>query len=141
MIKELQAELQAARSQNSVPGSPTRGMTSGRLKSPGSPYLRSGRDSGVSQQPRIPYAAVDPKDPIDSRLEEFYNSTGSQVSFKRINRGFYKFGETLVELDIVNLKLMARTEDGWNRGKWSPVEKFLAVYENIERDRLEREGQ
>ena len=29
---------------------------------------------------------------------------------KRINRGFYRFGDTITELDIVNHKLMARTE-------------------------------
>ena len=31
--------------------------------------------SGVAQQPAIPYAVVDCKDPVDVRLEEFYNST------------------------------------------------------------------
>ena len=29
----------------------------------------------------------------------------------RINRGFYRFGETIAELNIVNHKLMARTEE------------------------------
>ena len=30
----------------------------------------------------------------------------------RINRGFYRFGETILELNIINHKLMARTEAG-----------------------------
>lgn len=28
----------------------------------------------------------------------------------RINRGFYRFGETILELNIINHKLMAKTE-------------------------------
>ena len=73
----------------------------------------------------------------------------------RINRGFYRFGETILELNIINHKLMARTEagrlcgvqerqrdslvgclasdekrqDGWNRSKFGPIEKFLMYYE------------
>mmetsp|Transcript_62368 Transcript_62368/g.122697 ORF Transcript_62368/g.122697 Transcript_62368/m.122697 type:complete len:266 (+) Transcript_62368:172-969(+) len=84
-------------------------------------------------QPAVRYAAADQDDPVDVRLEEFYNSTGSAVPFRRINRGFYRFGQTVTELDIINHKLMARTEDGWNRGKFGPIEKFIAYYENIER--------
>jgi len=89
----------------------------------------------AESQPLVPYEAMDQDDPIDMRLEEFYNSTGSAVQFKRINRGFYRFGETILELDIINHKLMARTEDGWNRSKFGPIEKFLMYYENIEREK------
>eukprot|EP00930_Biecheleria_cincta_P025407 TRINITY_DN18099_c0_g1_i1.p1 TRINITY_DN18099_c0_g1~~TRINITY_DN18099_c0_g1_i1.p1 ORF type:complete len:278 (-),score=51.73 TRINITY_DN18099_c0_g1_i1:61-894(-) len=89
----------------------------------------------AESEPAVPYEAVDQDDPIDMRLQEFYNSTGSAVSFRRINRGFYRFGETIVELSIINHKLMARTEDGWNRSKFGPVEKFLMYYENIEREK------
>merc|ERR1719440_2392676 len=86
-------------------------------------------------KPTIRYVASDQDDPIDVRLEEFYNSTGSAIQFRRINRGFYRFGDSIVELDIINHKLMARTEDGWNRGKFGPIEKFLMYYENIEREK------
>lgn len=89
----------------------------------------------AESEPSSPYEAADQDDPVDMRLEEFYNSTGSAVSFRRINRGFYRFGETIVELNIINHKLMARTEDGWNRSKFGPVEKFLMYYENIEREK------
>eukprot|EP00933_Yihiella_yeosuensis_P033489 TRINITY_DN27194_c0_g1_i2.p1 TRINITY_DN27194_c0_g1~~TRINITY_DN27194_c0_g1_i2.p1 ORF type:complete len:277 (+),score=25.55 TRINITY_DN27194_c0_g1_i2:95-925(+) len=89
----------------------------------------------AESQPLVAYQAVDPDDPIDLRLEEFYNTTGSAIQFKRINRGFYRFGDTILELDIINHKLMARTEDGWNRNKFGPIEKFLMYYENIERER------
>lgn len=89
----------------------------------------------AESEPTQPYEAVDQDDAVDMRLEEFYNSTGSAISFRRINRGFYRFGETIVELNIINHKLMARTEDGWNRSKFGPVEKFLMYYENIEREK------
>jgi len=89
----------------------------------------------TESQPRIPYEAVDQDDPIDMRLEEFYNGTGSAIQFRRINRGFYRFGETILELNIINHKLMAKTEDGWNRSKFGPIEKFLMYYENIEREK------
>ena len=59
----------------------------------------------------------------------------SSTSTRRINKGFYQFGTTSAELDLVNHKLMARTDDGWNRGTFGPVDKFLGVYENIERER------
>merc|ERR1719203_132708 len=83
------------------------------------------------------YMAEQQDDQIDVRLEEFYNTTGSAIQFRRINRGFYKFGDTTCELDIINHKLMARTEDGWNRGKFGPIEKFLMYYENIEREKAD----
>ncbi|CAE7554767.1 unnamed protein product [Symbiodinium sp. CCMP2456] len=98
----------------------------------------SGGFRKVSQsQPAVPYEAIDQEDPIDLRLEEFYNGTGSAIPFQRINRGFYRFGETILELNIINHKLMARTEDGWNRSKFGPIEKFLMYYENIEREKAE----
>uniref|UniRef100_A0A7S1A1F2 Uncharacterized protein n=1 Tax=Noctiluca scintillans TaxID=2966 RepID=A0A7S1A1F2_NOCSC len=81
------------------------------------------------------YSAVDRDDPIDVRLEEFYNASNSLIPFKRINKGFYRFGGATVELRIINHKLMAQTEDGWNRGKFGTVEKFLVHYEPIERQR------
>lgn len=98
--------------------------------------IGSGGFRKVSQsQPFVPYEALDQDDLIDLRLEEFYNGTGSAIPFQRINRGFYRFGETIVELNIINHKLMARTEDGWNRSKFGPIEKFLMYYENIEREK------
>jgi len=86
-------------------------------------------------KPHAEYRAVDQDDVIDVRLEEFYNSTGCAIQFKRINKGFYRFGDSIVELDIISHKLMARTEDGWNRGKFGPIEKFVQFYENIEREK------
>lgn len=129
-IQELQGALQ---SRGRV-GSFGKDGNKGASRSPG----RSG-NSGFRKvndaKPVIRYSASDQDDPIDVRLEEFYNSTGSAIQFRRINRGFYRFGDSIVELDIINHKLMARTEDGWNRGKFGPVEKFLMYYENIEREK------
>merc|ERR1712087_680650 len=98
----------------------------------------SGFQQLTGSQPGERYVAVEPNDQIDVRLEEFYNGTGSKISFHRINHGFYRFGGTTVELDIINHKLMAKTEDeyNWNRNKFGPIEKFLATYENIERERV-----
>jgi hypothetical protein len=130
-IQELQGDIAAAKGHSNHKENHKH---KGQVKSPG----RNG-SSGfrkVSQsKPASRYQAFDPDDPIDVRLEEFYNSTGSAIPFQRINRGFYRFGDTIVEVDIINHKLMARTEDGWNRGKFGPVEKFLMYYENIEREK------
>ena len=37
-----------------------------------------------------------------------------------------------VEMEMVNHKLMARTEDGWNRGKFGPIERFMQYFEPME---------
>lgn len=93
--------------------------------------------SGSANMPQIPYTVVAPTDPIDVQLEATYNQTACAIQFKRINRGFYLFGETKVELDMVNHKLMARTEDGWNRGKFGPIERFMGAFEPMELKRKE----
>lgn len=124
-IQDLRRELA------SKPGKNSNSNSKSRSPGPGGNGFRKVQDS----QPVVRYNARDGSDPIDVRLEEFYNSTGSAIQFRRINRGFYRFGDSTVELDIINHKLMARTEDGWNRGKFGPVEKFLMYYENIEREK------
>mmetsp|Transcript_83233 Transcript_83233/g.222488 ORF Transcript_83233/g.222488 Transcript_83233/m.222488 type:complete len:250 (+) Transcript_83233:3-752(+) len=82
------------------------------------------------------YHATVPTDPTDVRLEEFMSGITCPIRFHRINQGLYRFGATQVELEIVNQKLMARTDDGWNRGKLGPIERFIAQFEPIERDRF-----
>lgn len=110
------------------------GASKSQVRSPG--RTGSGFRKVSESKPVVRYQAADPEhDAIDVRLEEFYNSTGSAIQFRRINRGFYRFGDTIVELDIINHKLMARTEDGWNRGKFGPIDKFMDHYENIEREK------
>lgn len=125
-IRELQQTLASAQ-RASPPKSSARG-----------PPARSGSGfrGNMGGTPINKYQAIDQDDPIDIRLEEFYNTTESAIPFKRINKGFYRFGDSIVELDIMNHKLMARTEDGWNRGKFGPIDKFLGYYENIERERI-----
>jgi len=123
-IKDLQAALQNSK----IGGTSKKGG-----RSPG--RSGSGFRKVTNSKPVIKYSAVDQDDPIDVRLEEFYNSTGSAVQFRRINRAFYRFGDSIVELDIINHKLMAKTEDGWDRGKFGPIEKILMYYENIEREK------
>jgi len=127
-IQDLQAALASAKSG----GGKSMG-NSHKSRSPG--RTGSGFRKVSESKPVIRYTATDQDDPIDVRLEEFYNNTGSAIQFRRINRGFYRFGDSIVELDIINHKLMARTEDGWNRGKFGPIEKFLMYYENIEREK------
>lgn len=95
---------------------------------------------GQPSQPLVPYKCVARDDQVDASLECWYNQTNSEIDFKRINRGVYVFGSTQVEIDVINHKLMARTEDGWNRGKYAPIEKFLATYEPIEISRRARGG-
>lgn len=141
-IKELQGHLAKAgvKVPNGGGGITTAAAIAGAAA--GQPKVRSPGRNGSSgfrkisgAKPNTRYAATDQDDPVDIRLEEWYNTTGSAVQFRRINKGFYRFGDTIAELNIVNHKLMARTEDGWNRGKWGPVEKFLMYYENIEREK------
>lgn len=121
-ILELQAAL-SAKSEKKTKASPKKAA------------MGTGFQKLLDSKPEVPYTATDPNDPVDVRLEEFYNSIGSAVQFRRINHGFYRFGETIVELTIINHKLMARTEDGWNRSKFGPIEKFLMYYEAIEREK------
>mmetsp|Transcript_21078 Transcript_21078/g.60949 ORF Transcript_21078/g.60949 Transcript_21078/m.60949 type:complete len:268 (+) Transcript_21078:50-853(+) len=137
------AELQAQMRQKDEELAELRSMLSPQLRrslgarsrsfSPRSPSSFSRLSGGPPAQP---YAAVDPADPVDVRLEEIYNRSGASLPFKRINKGFYRFGDTLVELDIINSKLMARTEDGWNRGKFGMIEKLISHYDRLERERL-----
>merc|ERR1719482_81191 len=75
-------------------------------------------------------------DEIDMRLAELYNQTASAIPFKRINKGCYTFGTLQVDVDLINHKLMIKTDDGWNRGNFGPVEKFLYANENPEREKL-----
>jgi hypothetical protein len=127
VIQDLEVELASIKQ-----SSPTNKSNS-KSQSPG---RKSGFRNVNESKPAIRYSSGDPDDNIDVRLAEYYNSTNSAIQFKRINRGFYRFGETIVELDIVNHKLMAKTEDGWNRGKLAPIEKFMGQYENIEREKM-----
>jgi len=87
----------------------------------------------TEQRPENAYKCTDPNDPIDVRLEEFYNTTNSAIPFRRINKGWYRFGDTSVSLEIVNGKLMAKTDECWNRGKLGDVEKFVIQFEPLER--------
>lgn len=102
---------------------------------PGTMGRRGSDPDAPVLKPTKKYKVVAKDDPVDRRLEEFYNSTGSAIPFKRVNCGFYKFGETTVELKIVNNKLMAQTEDDWNRGKFGPIEKFMMHFESQEREK------
>merc|ERR1719161_3040981 len=105
-------ELQAA-----VANAPAKACSKGQGMPPVAVKARSpGRTGGSSLRkaadckPVIRYTAVAPDDAIDTRLEELY---------------------------IINHKLMARTEDGWNRRKFGPSEKFMTDYEKIEREKLD----
>lgn len=79
------------------------------------------------------YVIVDPTDPIEIRLEEYLSATNTTIHFERINRGFFRFGDgrRTVELDVIHFKVVARTEDGWNRGKFGPIKKFIEHYEGL----------
>jgi len=143
-IKDLRSALQrGGRGTQSTDTFRDNGRYGGNLKkstsSPGS-SKRSGRPTNnrsplMEGKPTHAYQALDLEDPVDTRLEEFYNSTNSVIPFRRINRGFYRFGSTICELKIINNKLMACTEDGWNRGHFAPIDKFMTYYEPVERER------
>lgn len=147
---ELARRSQAERSIGPEPVGGVRGGASTKTSRPRSPRTSKSNAGQAGQRgmempntthaaetkPLKLYKAVDRHDPIDVRLEEYYNGTCSAVPFKRINRGFYRFGDTTLELKIVNSKLMVQTEDGWNRGKFGSIEKFMITYETIEREKL-----
>jgi len=144
-IKDLQAALSKAGASKASPGTSGGASGAGGTGAAGQPPARSPGRAGNNgsgglrkpsgARPSARYTAADQDCQIDVRLEEWYNTTGSAVPFRRINRGFYRFGDTIAELDVINHKLMVRTEDGWNRGKFGPIEKFMMYYENIEREK------
>lgn len=129
-IKELQATL------DSMLGDEPKPQTRSESRRGTRTSVSGAANSEIPQgQPVKKYKSVDSKDPVDVQLEKFYNATSSAVPFKRINKGFYRFGETTLELKIVNGKLMVQTEDGWNRGKFGAIEKFMGSYESSEREK------
>eukprot|EP00450_Noctiluca_scintillans_P033385 CAMPEP_0194551352 /NCGR_PEP_ID=MMETSP0253-20130528/96180_1 /TAXON_ID=2966 /ORGANISM="Noctiluca scintillans" /LENGTH=467 /DNA_ID=CAMNT_0039398809 /DNA_START=35 /DNA_END=1438 /DNA_ORIENTATION=- len=129
-IKELQASLE------SMLGDEPKHHTRSESRRGTRNSVSGAANSEIPQgQPVKKYKSVDSKDPVDVQLEKFYNATSSAVPFKRINKGFYRFGETTLELKIVNGKLMVQTEDGWNRGKFGAIEKFMGSYESSEREK------
>eukprot|EP00928_Gymnodinium_smaydae_P022404 TRINITY_DN18830_c0_g1_i1.p1 TRINITY_DN18830_c0_g1~~TRINITY_DN18830_c0_g1_i1.p1 ORF type:complete len:322 (-),score=37.96 TRINITY_DN18830_c0_g1_i1:108-941(-) len=134
MIKELQNALASA-GRNAGTKFTSGQTTSTDVKKAKPAAGRTTKVETSNSRPAHPYHAIDQDDPIDVRLEEFYNSTNSAIPFRRINCGFYRFGEILVELTIINHKLMARTEDGWNRGKFGTIDKFLQFHEVLEREK------
>jgi hypothetical protein len=73
-----------------------------------------------------------PDDPVDIALASACEAYGATVPFRRINQGFYAFGTTQVEVNLINGKLLARTEDGWNWGKYADIGKFIHTYEAAE---------
>jgi len=87
-------------------------------------------------QPASAYRCVAQDDPVDLHMQEFYNSTSSCVPLKRINAGLYKFGKKQVSIKLTGSKLLACTEDDWNNGKYGSMMKFIASFENSERDRM-----
>ena len=51
------------------------------------------------------------KGPLSQKNERMGLSCSNGPTLKcRINRGFYRFGDTILELNIINHKLMAKTE-------------------------------
>jgi len=137
-IQSLQAKLAGKEGEKSNrTGDAKRSGRSAPSSSP-QPARRSqnrGSSPAPDARPMVPYSALDQTDPVDVRLEEYYNASASAIPFRRINRGFYRFGETIVELKIINHRLMAATEEGWNRGKFGNIEKFMAHFETIEREK------
>ncbi|KAF4662691.1 hypothetical protein FOL47_006092 [Perkinsus chesapeaki] len=89
----------------------------------------------LTGSPQFPYQSINREDPVDIRVEEFYNNTSSAVPLRRINRKFYAFGSAQLEIDVVNGKLLARSEDGWNNGKYGAIEKCLVHFEPVEREK------
>lgn len=83
---------------------------------------------GVPSAPHMPVKGCE----IDQKLADIYNQTASSIPFKRINKGCYLFGTLQVDVQIINHKLMVRSDDGWNRGNFGPVEKFIHANEHSE---------
>lgn len=75
-----------------------------------------------------------PKDEIDRMLMEFIKETQCPMKFNRVNKGFYDTAGHHIELSIISGKLMVKLEGTsvdlqWNRGKFGPIERFVAAYD------------
>ncbi|PHJ20663.1 hypothetical protein CSUI_005496 [Cystoisospora suis] len=73
-----------------------------------------------------------PWDTIDQALADLHNSHSGQQSWKKINRGIYKYGDVQVTLAFIGDRLTAQQDDKnedirllWNKGARGDVLKFI----------------
>ena len=78
-----------------------------------------------SRRIKRPYELYVPQndDQVDERISEFNNKNRLPISFVRVNKGVYKFGNRTVQIDLLKDGLYVRTDS-----KTYPVEEFVQTY-------------
>ncbi|KAH8740494.1 hypothetical protein FG386_002218 [Cryptosporidium ryanae] len=96
------------------------------------------RKAGVPPgRPSYIYRPPNHSELIDVKLAEFHNSRSSLIRWSKVSSTIYLFGTTQVQLRLSRGSLLAKPESSeWGNGNFWPIEKFVAVFEPIERAKM-----
>ncbi|OII74461.1 uncharacterized protein cubi_00014 [Cryptosporidium ubiquitum] len=96
------------------------------------------RKAGVPPgKPSYVYRPPGNAEMIDIKLAEFHNSRSSLIRWSKVSNTIYLFGTTQVQLRISRGNLLAKPESSeWGNGSFWPIEKFVSVFEPIERAKM-----
>ncbi|KAK6590831.1 hypothetical protein RS030_121993 [Cryptosporidium xiaoi] len=96
------------------------------------------RKAGVPPgRPSYIYRPPNNSELIDVKLAEFHNSRSSLIRWSKISSTIYLFGTTQVQLRLSKGNLLAKPESSeWGNGNFWPIEKFVAIFEPIERVKM-----
>ncbi|KAH8582126.1 uncharacterized protein ELE39_003285 [Cryptosporidium sp. chipmunk genotype I] len=96
------------------------------------------RKAGVPPgKPSYVYRPPNNPEMIDVKLAEFHNSRSSLIRWSKVSSTIYLFGTTQVQLRISRGNLLAKPESSeWGNGNFWPIEKFVSVFEPIERAKM-----
>lgn len=96
------------------------------------------RKAGVPPgKPSYVYRPPSNPEMVDIKLAEFHNSRSSLIRWSKVSSTIYLFGTTQVQLRISRGNLLARPESSeWGNGNFWPIEKFVSIFEPIERARM-----
>ncbi|KAF7457427.1 hypothetical protein HWI79_1988 [Cryptosporidium felis] len=96
------------------------------------------RKAGVPPgKPSYIYRPPSNAEMVDIKLAEFHNSRSSLIRWSKVSSTIYLFGTTQVQLRISRGSLLARPESSeWGNGNFWPIEKFVSVFEPIERAKM-----
>ncbi|OII75660.1 hypothetical protein cand_030900 [Cryptosporidium andersoni] len=96
------------------------------------------RKAGIPPgKPAYLYRLPSNPEPVDIQLADFHNSRSSLVRWSKVSSTIYLFGATQVQLRVLRGRLQVRVEScDWGSGNFCPIEKFVSVFEPIERAKM-----
>lgn len=96
------------------------------------------RKAGVPPgKPSYIYRPPNNAELVDIKLAEFHNSRSSLIRWSKVSNSIYLFGTTQVQLRISRGNLLAKPESSeWGNGNFWPIEKFVSIFEPIERSKM-----